>query len=225
MGSLENGAGAGAAAAAGSYKRGPGPALRAGGARKARARSRLARFLLLEKVDYLQWIAAAAAFFFVAIVFVAFLPGSGVIERPRLTLPSSRAGEGRVGGGVEDRSGLVRWEAGAAFEFEPARLREKWARERREEAKSLAELGTPVRRLGVRKPRLAMVSTEDCWRGAGFVWVGGLTFCHEVSDFSRCPHSNFLQVFGDLYPSAMQLQMVSVASVLEAMGYEMKVRH
>ncbi|RLN25007.1 uncharacterized protein C2845_PM07G16130 [Panicum miliaceum] len=30
-------------------------------------------------------------------------------------------------------------------------------------------------------------------------------------------------VFGDLYPSAMQLQMVSVASVLEAMGYEMKV--
>ncbi|PVH36771.1 hypothetical protein PAHAL_6G165600 [Panicum hallii] len=47
-------------------------------------------------------------------------------------------------------------------------------------------LGTPVRRLGVRKPRLAMV-------------------------------------FGDLYPSAMQLQMVSVASVLEAMGYEMKV--
>ncbi|PWZ34174.1 hypothetical protein Zm00014a_011593 [Zea mays] len=184
MGSLENGAGA--AAAAGSYKRGPGPALRAGGARKARARSRLARFLLLEKVDYLQWIAAAAAFFFVAIVFVAFLPGSGVIERPRLTLPSSRAGEGRVGGGVEDRSGLVRWEAGAAFEFEPARLREKWARERREEAKSLAELGTPVTRLGVRKPRLAMV-------------------------------------FGDLYPSAMQLQMVSVASVLEAMGYEMKV--
>jgi hypothetical protein len=31
-------------------------------------------------------------------------------------------------------------------------------------------------------------------------------------------------VFGDLSPGAMQLQMVSVASVLEAMGYEMKVR-
>ncbi|CAD6230773.1 unnamed protein product [Miscanthus lutarioriparius] len=193
MGSLDNGA----AAAAGSYKRGPGPALRAGivgggSARKVRARSRLARFLLLEKVDYLQWMVAAAAFFFVAIVFVAFLPGSGVVvERPWLTLPSRRAGPGRVGGGggggtAEDRGGRVRWEAGVAFEFEPTRLREKWARERREEAKSLAELGTPVTRLGVRKPRLAMV-------------------------------------FGDLYPSAMQLQMVSVASVLEAMGYEMKV--
>jgi len=187
MGSLDNGA----AAAAGSYKRGPGPALRAGGvgggsARKVRARSRLARFLLLEKVDYLQWMVAAAAFFFVAIVFVAFLPGSDVVvERPRLTLPSRRSGPGRVGGGggggtAEDRGGRVRWEAGVTFEFEPTRLREKWARERREEAKSLAELGTPVTRLGVRKPRLAMVSTtiEDCWRcvGGGYVWVGDLLF-------------------------------------------------
>ncbi|OEL21462.1 hypothetical protein BAE44_0017521 [Dichanthelium oligosanthes] len=188
MGSLDNGA-----AAAGSYKRGPAPASRAGGvggARRVRARSRLARFLLFEKVDYLQWIVAAAAFFFVAIVFVAFLPGSGVVERPRLLLPSRRAGPGR-GGGEQQHSSLPRvgvglgaWEAGVAFQ--PTRLREKWARERREEAQSLAELGTPVKRLGVRKPHLAMV-------------------------------------FGDLYPSAMQLQMVSVASVLEAMGYEMKV--
>ncbi|XP_020398012.1 uncharacterized protein [Zea mays] len=188
MGSLDKG---GAAAAAGRYKRVPGPALRAGfvgGARKVRARSRLARFLLSEKVDYLQWIVGATAFFFVVIVFVAFLPELGVFERPRLTLPSRRAGEGRVGGGggIEGRSGLVMWEAGVASQFQPTRLREKWASERREEAKSLAELGTPVTRLGARKPRLAMV-------------------------------------FGDLYPSAMQLQMVSVASVLEAMGYEMKV--
>ncbi|TKW15466.1 hypothetical protein SEVIR_5G238500v4 [Setaria viridis] len=190
MGSLENGA-----AAAGSYKRGPAPApqpLRAGGvgggSRRVRARSRLARFLLFEKVDYLHWIVAAAAFFFVAIVFVAFLPGSGVVERPRLLLPSRRAGPGRGGGELSSLPrvdvGLGGWEASVVFE--PTRLKEKWAREKREEARSLAELGTPVRRLGVRKPRLAMV-------------------------------------FGDLYPSAMQLQMVSVASVLEAMGYEMKV--
>jgi hypothetical protein len=33
-----------------------------------------------------------------------------------------------------------------------------------------------------------------------------------------------VQVFANLAPDAMQLQMVSVASVLEAMGYEMKVR-
>ncbi|KAJ1284378.1 hypothetical protein BS78_03G199300 [Paspalum vaginatum] len=189
MGSLESGA------AVGSHKRGPPPSLRAGGGgghggapRRVRARSRLARVLLLEKVDYLQWIVAAAAFFFVAILFVAFLPGSGVVERPRLPLPSRRGGPGQRGaGGAEGSSPPPPrgwWEAGVPFE--PTRLREKWARERREEARSLAELGTPVRRLGVRKPRLAMV-------------------------------------FGDLYPSAMQLQMVSVGSVLEAMGYEMKV--
>jgi hypothetical protein len=33
-----------------------------------------------------------------------FLPGSGVIERPKLTLPSNRVGEGRVRGRIEDDS-------------------------------------------------------------------------------------------------------------------------
>jgi hypothetical protein len=60
----------------------------------------------------------------------------------------------------------------AAVAFEPTRLREKWARERREEARSLAELGTPVRRLGARKPRLAMVSTDEWWRGGRRICVG-----------------------------------------------------
>lgn len=167
MGSLEGGSAA-AAAAPGSYKRGLAPApqpLRAGAARRVRARSRLARFLLFEKVDYLQWIVVAAAFFFVAIVFVAFIPGSGLVERPGLLLPSRRVGPGL--GGVGDHPSLPRVDVGpvrreAAVAFEPTRLREKWARERREEAQSLAELGTPVRRLGVRKPRLAMVSA-DMW--------------------------------------------------------------
>ncbi|KAK3161319.1 hypothetical protein QOZ80_1BG0075630 [Eleusine coracana subsp. coracana] len=186
MGSLENGAGA--AAAAGSYKRGP-PLLPlrapSAGARRARARSRLARLLLAEKVDYLQWIVTAAAFFFVAIVFVAFLPSSGVVEqRPTLLLPS-RGADGdplTLGGGL----GVSEEVAGGVVAFEPTRLRERWARERREEAESLAQLGTPVKRVGARKPRLAMV-------------------------------------FVDLSPGAMQVQMVSIASVLEAMGYEMKV--
>uniref|UniRef100_A0A0D9V319 Glycosyl transferase family 1 domain-containing protein n=1 Tax=Leersia perrieri TaxID=77586 RepID=A0A0D9V319_9ORYZ len=151
------------------------------------------RFLLFEKVDYLQWIGAASAFFFFTILFVAFFPGSAVFERPTILLPSRRAGggggRGRGGGGAEallpgGRLGVV--ETGEGVVFEPTRLRERWARERREEADSLAKLGSPVRRLGVRKPRLAMV-------------------------------------FGDLSPDAMLLQMVSVASVLEAMGYEMKV--
>lgn len=180
MGSLENGAAA--AAAAGSFKRGP-PLLPlrapSAGARRARARSRLARLLLAEKVDYLQWIVTAAAFFFVAIVFVAFLPSSSVVEqRPALLLPSSRAG-----GGLRDAIGdplTLGGELGASEEavvaFEPTRLRERWAKERREEAEGLAQLGTPVRRLGARKPRLAMVSTILMSRaGAGFVRSGVLS--------------------------------------------------
>ncbi|XP_040380696.1 uncharacterized protein LOC102715814 [Oryza brachyantha] len=196
MGSLENGAGGGAGAAGG-HKRGPQPPppplLRAaavggggGAARRASARSRLARFLLFEKVDYLQWIGFAAAFFFVTIVVVVVFPGSGVVERPTILLPSRRAGGGRGGAESLLPRGLGVLETGEGVVFEPTRLRERWAKERREEADSSAKLGSPVRRFGVRQPRLAMV-------------------------------------FGDLSPGAMQLQMVTVASVLEAMGYEMKV--
>ena len=42
--------------------------------------------------------------FLIAIVFVVFLPGSGIIERPKLTLLSNRVGEGRVRGRIEDDS-------------------------------------------------------------------------------------------------------------------------
>jgi hypothetical protein len=47
---------------------------------------------------------------------------------------------------------------GEGLAFEPTRLRERWARERREEADSLAGLGMAVKRAGARKPRLALVS-------------------------------------------------------------------
>jgi hypothetical protein len=51
--------------------------------------------------------------------------------------------------------------------------------------------------------------------------------CFWVSWYLICslPTLKFVQVFGDLSPGGMQLQMVSVASVLEAMGYETKVRY
>ncbi|KAM0908414.1 hypothetical protein ACQ4PT_015477 [Festuca glaucescens] len=187
MGSLDGAAGSG------SYKRAaaapapvPLPRASAGGgaaARRPGLRSRLARFLLVDKVDYLQWIGTAAAFFFVTILVVAFLPGSLVLESPTMLLPSRRAS---AGGSRTDPLLPRGLENGEGLAFEPTRLREKWGRERREEAESLAELGRPVNRAGARKPRLALV-------------------------------------FANLAPDAMQLQMVSVASVLEAMGYEMKV--
>ncbi|VAH77664.1 unnamed protein product [Triticum turgidum subsp. durum] len=189
MGSLDSPAGSG------SYKRAAAPAsvprapsAGGGAARRPGVRSRLARFVLVDKVDFLQWIGTAAAFFFVTILVYTFLPGSVVVENPTMLLPSRRASGGWGQGGTEAvlPRGLGGLENGEGLTFEPTRLREKWARERSQDAQSLAELGRPVKRAGARKPRLALV-------------------------------------FGDLSPDAMQLQMISVASVLEAMGYEMKV--
>lgn len=113
-----------------------------------RPRSRLARFLLFEKVDYLQWICTAAAFFFVVILFQAFLPGS-VVEKS--------------GGEVEERDdGILKeirkLDFGEGIRFVPTRLVERWERERREA--NATRLGRAVRRLGVRKPRIALVVAE-----------------------------------------------------------------
>lgn len=113
-----------------------------------RPRSRLARFLLFEKVDYLQWICTAAAFFFVVILFQAFLPGS-VVEKS--------------GGEVEERDdGILKeirkLDFGEGIRFVPTRLVERWERERREA--NATRLGRAVRRLGVRRPRIALVVAE-----------------------------------------------------------------
>nr|CAD1834106.1 unnamed protein product [Ananas comosus var. bracteatus] len=96
-----------------------------------RPRSRLARFLLFEKVDYLQWIYTVAAFFFVVVLFQAFLPGS-----------------------VVERSG------DAGIRFVPSKLLERWEKDRREWNSSMAVLGRTVARVGLRKPRLAMVVAD-----------------------------------------------------------------
>lgn len=161
MGSLDSAAGSG------SYKRAaaPAPVPRApasggGAARRPGVRSRLARFVLVDKVDFLQWIVTAAAFFFVTILVYAFLPGSLVVENPTMLLPSRRASGGGGRGGTEAvlPRGLGGLETGEGLTFEPTRLREKWARERSADAQCLAELGRPVKRVGARKPRLALVN-------------------------------------------------------------------
>uniref|UniRef100_A0A453F2P4 Glycosyl transferase family 1 domain-containing protein n=1 Tax=Aegilops tauschii subsp. strangulata TaxID=200361 RepID=A0A453F2P4_AEGTS len=132
MGSLDSAAGSG------SYKRAaaPAPVPRApagggGAARRPGVRSRLARFVLVDKVDFLQWIGTAAAFFLVTILVYTFLPGSVVVENPTMRLPSRRAsgGWGRGGteavlprglGGLENGEGLV-------FSFEDGPCSSIWS--------------------------------------------------------------------------------------------------
>ncbi|XP_008791488.1 uncharacterized protein LOC103708367 [Phoenix dactylifera] len=117
-----------------------------------RPRSRLARFLLFEKVDYLQWICTMAAFFFVVILFQAFLPGSVMEKSGGLGL---NMGSGEGDGGVLER--IDELDFGEGIRFVPSKLLERFEKERKEANLSLMALGRPVKQVGLLKPRLAMV--------------------------------------------------------------------
>ncbi|XP_020573834.1 uncharacterized protein LOC110020169 [Phalaenopsis equestris] len=114
-----------------------------------RPRSRIARFLLFEKVDYVQWICTVAAFCFVVILFQAFLPGS-VLEKStsRRTFDVDR---GLV------NSSFRELEFGDGIRFVPTKLLERFERERKEADLFFKVSGRPMRRAGLRKPRLALV--------------------------------------------------------------------
>lgn len=114
-----------------------------------RPRSRLARFLLFEKVDFLQWIFTAVAFFFVIILFQAFLPGSV----PGKSLARSIVDEGHG----PWRGDFPDLDFGEGIRFVPTKLLERIERERKEANSALMALGRPMKRAGIRKPRLALV--------------------------------------------------------------------
>ncbi|PIA34447.1 hypothetical protein AQUCO_03700009v1 [Aquilegia coerulea] len=116
-------------------------------------RSRFARFLLFEKVDYLQWICTIAVFFFVVVLFQMFLPGS-VMEK---------SGDFEEFGGVirddewvkfKDIKGL---DFGDGIRFEPSsKLLEKFQKE-----DTQVNLSRPTVRTGIRKPQLALIFADQ----------------------------------------------------------------
>ncbi|KAG0483133.1 hypothetical protein HPP92_011217 [Vanilla planifolia] len=114
-----------------------------------RPRSRLARFLLFKKVDYLHWVCTAAVFFFVFILFQAFLPVSVPEKSPtRGSLKEYwRLATGSYG----------ELEFGEGIRFLPTKLLEKFERERKEADSNFMAPGMTVMRAGIRKPRLALV--------------------------------------------------------------------
>ncbi|MQM10375.1 hypothetical protein Taro_043271 [Colocasia esculenta] len=113
-----------------------------------RPRSRLARFLLFEKVDYLQWIWTVAAFFFVVILFQAFLPGS-VVERS-----GDAGGDGRG----PARRGELGLDFGEGIRFVPSKLLERFQKE--SVGTNSSSLGRPGRRAALLKPLLALVGDD-----------------------------------------------------------------
>ncbi|KAJ6851890.1 uncharacterized protein M6B38_257805 [Iris pallida] len=110
-----------------------------------RPRSKLARFLLFERVDYLQLILTALVFFLVIILFQAFLPSSAV----------ERSAAGDAEGFLAKIGGL---DFGEGIRFLPSKLEERWEKERRE--RNSSSLGRPVRRIGLRRPLIALVVPE-----------------------------------------------------------------
>ncbi|KAK3024254.1 hypothetical protein RJ639_043630 [Escallonia herrerae] len=118
-----------------------------------RPRSRLARFVLFKKIDYLQWICTVAVFLFFVVLFQMFLPGS-VMEK-----------SGDSGGEREGFSGDLTFlkeigglDFGEDIKFEPTTLMLKFAKEARE-----ANMSSGSRRgvrFGFRKPKLALVFAD-----------------------------------------------------------------
>uniref|UniRef100_A0A1D1Z063 D-inositol 3-phosphate glycosyltransferase n=1 Tax=Anthurium amnicola TaxID=1678845 RepID=A0A1D1Z063_9ARAE len=117
-----------------------------------RPRSRLARFLLFEKVDYLQWLCTVATFFFVVILFQAFLPAS-VVEK------SGNVGGARRAPVVRRELGVLRGigelDFGEGIRFVPSKLLKRFEKESGEANSS--SVGRPRRRAGLLKPLLALV--------------------------------------------------------------------
>ena len=120
-----------------------------------RPRSKFSRFLLLKRLDYLQWICTVAVFLFFVVLFQMYLPGS-VIENEK-----SEDLMKNVGWSSEDlrflkELGLL--DFGEDIRFEPSKLLEKFQKEGREASLSPAFNRTRQQRFGYRKPQLAIVS-------------------------------------------------------------------
>ncbi|KAJ4797339.1 UDP-Glycosyltransferase superfamily protein [Rhynchospora pubera] len=111
-------------------------------------RSKLARFLLFEKVDYFHLLCIAALFFSVVFLFGFFLPGSA---------PENHVRKLRESGDQAREIAVLGLDFGEGIRFEPVKLLQSWEKAKREAKECLNGLGRQVFRIGVRKPRLAMV--------------------------------------------------------------------
>lgn len=107
----------------------------------AKPRSRLARFVIFKKLDYLQWVCAVAVFFFFILLYQMFLPGL-VIEKS--------------GGSVMAWQMIDGLDFGEGIEFEPKRVLTKFKKDVR--VVNVPDFSTRGLRFGIRKPLIAVVS-------------------------------------------------------------------
>ncbi|KAJ6686492.1 GLYCOSYL TRANSFERASE FAMILY 1 PROTEIN [Salix purpurea] len=121
-----------------------------------RPRSRLSRFLLFKKLDYIQWICTVAVFLFFVVLFQMFLPGS-VVEKSELGFSPWRGVEliNKDLLYLKEVGGL---DFGEGIKFEPLKLLQKFQKENREMNMSFTN-GT-LSRFPYRKPQLALVLAD-----------------------------------------------------------------
>ncbi|XP_068330544.1 uncharacterized protein [Pyrus communis] len=122
-----------------------------------RPRSKFSRFLLLKRLDYLQWICTVVVFLFFVVLFQMYLPGS-VVE-------DEKSGDLMKNVGLRSENlrflkdlGLL--DFGEDIRFEPSKLLEKFQKETREVSLSPAFNWTRQQRFGYRKPQLALIFAD-----------------------------------------------------------------
>ncbi|KAL4586124.1 hypothetical protein LXL04_010755 [Taraxacum kok-saghyz] len=149
-----------------------------------RPRSKFARFMVLKKLDYLQWICAVAVFIFFMFVFQMFLPLSTVEKDSGGFLKQKEDNfGGELKNFLKEIGGL---DFGEGVKFEPTKLLLKFQRENRGVNNVFVGGSQKVVRFGHRKPQLAFV-------------------------------------FADLLVDPQQILMVTVATALRTIGYEIEV--
>ncbi|CAL5397632.1 unnamed protein product [Camellia sinensis] len=114
-----------------------------------RPRSRLARFVLFKKIDYLQWICTVGVFFFFVVLFQMFLPGSVMEKSENSEVVSGDLMLWKEIGGLD---------FGEDIKFEPSKLLAKFQKESKEvNMSSVSRRGLSF---GYRKPQLALVFAD-----------------------------------------------------------------
>nr|GMD61934.1 Glycosyl transferase, family 1 protein [Ipomoea batatas] len=116
-----------------------------GASRWERIKSRVTRIVLLNKIDYLQWICSVGVFFFFVLVFQMLLPGT-VVEKSENT---------SVSGDLEFLKELGGLDFGEDVKFQPFELITKLKQENRE-LNGTVESRRALN-FGYRKPKIGLV--------------------------------------------------------------------
>ncbi|XP_039011965.1 uncharacterized protein LOC120141095 isoform X2 [Hibiscus syriacus] len=123
----------------------------------SRTRSRLSRFLLFKKLDYIQWICTVVVFLFFVVFFQMFLPGS-VMDKSQDSFLDAKDlvfGELRY---LKDMGGL---DFGEDVILEPCNLLLKFQRENKQVSlESSSALNRSQHRFHYRKPQLALIFAD-----------------------------------------------------------------